>query len=317
MSAETGKFRAYRDKLETLAGSFRKSENRRAVYELSLMEKSHFIEINGILHHYFDSGMGSGADTVVLIHGWDCWWMWWHHVVRSLSNAGLRVIAYDLKGHGWSDNDPAADYCIESFADDFEVLVRKLGLEAFHVAAFSFGPLIALHYALRFPHKVRSMVFFNFGYLPNDQLTEVFAPVIINFTFNNLLRKVNWWLPVYMFARLVLSRNTVLSNDILIGYESLALAAPEAISQTTREITSRSVTDNLSMLVSLLSMPVLFAAGEGDPVMTCGNTAKLAAVCPQGRFVCVPGCGHLITLELPETASELVLEQVHASQSAV
>ena len=309
-TAPTGKYLAYREKLEKQVAAAKRGEAQNAAYERELIDKSRFIELNGVVHHYHDSGPSPAGETVLLIHGWDCWWMWWHHIIRYLNSRGIRTVAYDLKGHGWSDEDPGNDYSIDSFAKDFEELVHALGLKEFHIAAFSFGPFIALHYARRNPETVRSMVFFNFGYLENNSFIEKIAPATLNFTFNNLLRNITWWLPAYVFARFVLSRNTVLFHDVLIGFESLSLCAPQAIEQSTSQITSMEVTESVTGLIEDIDIPILFVAGDGDSIMTAGNTAKLAEYCRKGVFINVPQCGHLITLELPETASELIHEHI-------
>lgn len=308
----TAKFKAYHEKLDRCARTGEYGGSKRAGYEGAWMKQSRFVEINGVVHHYIDSGPRDAEETIVLIHGWDCWWMWWHHIMRNLNEKGVRTIAYDLKGHGWSDNDAGNNYTIPSYAEDLNVLVETLGLEKFHIAAFSFGPLVTLNYAVKYPGKLRSMVFFNFGYLPNSQVVEQVAPAIINFAFNNMLRKVTSWLPAYMFARLVLARNTVMTSDVLIGFESLGQCASDAIEQTTRQITSLEVTEGLPGLVGKIDIPVLFAAGEGDPIMTCESAEKLERFATKGSYVCVPQCGHLITLELPETATDIIYRHVAA-----
>ena len=311
----TAKFYAYQEKLRELSQKGERGASERAAYESEMMKASCFLEVNGVVHHYHDSGPGFTGETVLLVHGWDCWWMWWHHIIRFLNDRGIRTVAYDLKGHGWSDNDPRNDYSISSFAKELGMLADALDLENFHIAAFSFGPFIALQYATHHPDKIRSMIFFNFGYLENNSFVEKVAPATLNFTFNNLLRKVTWWLPAYVFARLVLARNTVLFHDVLIGFESLSLCAPEAIEQSTGQITSMEVTEGMSGLVEALQVPVLFVAGDGDSIMTPENTAKLAGCCSKGVFVNVPDCGHLITLELPDTAAGLIYEHIRYSVS--
>ena len=311
-SSPTQKFIRYRQELLELQASQDNAAVKRASYELLLMEKSCFIELNGIYHHYHDSGPKDAAQTVVLIHGWDCWWMWWHHVIRYLNDKGIRTIAYDMRGHGWSDNDPKNHYHIDFFAHDLNELVIKVGLGQFHVAAFSFGPFVALDYARVHPELIRSMTFFNFGYLHNSEFINKAASTTITFVFNNLLRKLTWWLPAYIFARLVLSKNTVMLHDILIGFKSLGLCAPEAIDQTTLQITSFELTGSVPDMVSSVDIPMLFVAGEGETIMTSENTKKLKEYARNGRYVCVPDCGHLITVELPETASELIWGQVKA-----
>ncbi len=306
----TQKFTHYRKELLDLQASHDNGAAKRATYELLLMENSHFIELNGIVHHYHDSGPKDAAQTVILIHGWDCWWMWWHHIIKNLNDRGIRTISYDMRGHGWSDNDPNNHYNIDFFAHDLNELVIKMGLGKFHIAAFSFGPFVALDYARYHPELIKSLTFFNFGYLPNSEFIKAFATTSITFVFNNLLRKLTWWLPAYIFARLVLAKNTVMTHDIQIGFKSLGLCAPEAIDQTTRQITSFEITESVPDMVRAVDLPILFVAGEGDAIMTSENTKKLTEYTKKGTFVCVPNCGHLITVELPETASELILGQV-------
>ncbi len=307
------KFRNYREKLLIRQQSQNSAEKRKAEYELSLMENSHFVDVGGLLHHYHDSGPRDAKETVLLIHGWDCWWMWWHHVINALNEQGIRTVAYDMKGHGWSENDPANHYHIDHFARDLDELIRKLELVNFHIAAFSFGPFVALDYVNRYPNTVKSMVFFNFGFLPNDEFVSKVAPATINFVFNNMMRKLTWWLPAYMFARLVLAKNTVMQHDIMIGFESLGFCASEAIEQTTTQITALETTKMLPQMVQSVKVPILFVAGDGDAIMTCENARKLQEMSSTGSYVCVPQCGHLITLELPDTASELVLQNVRTN----
>lgn len=308
----TAKFRKYRDELLQQSNSSDKAQAKRANYELALMEKSHFIEVNGIVHHYHDSGPVDAEDVIVLVHGWDCWWTWWHHSIEDLNKCGIRTIAYDMRGHGWTDNDPRNHYHIDFFAHDLDALVTALSLKRFHIAAFSFGPFVALDYARTAKAEIRSMTFFNFGYLPNNEFLSAIAPASLTFVFNNLMRRLTWWLPAYIFARLVLSQNTVMLHDILIGFKSLGLCAPEAIEQTTRQITSLEITGSVPDMVKSVDMPIMFVAGSGDAIMTCENTRKLQEFTKNGTYVCVPQCGHLITIELPDTTSELILRQLQS-----
>jgi len=314
VSSPTQKFLRHQQELCALQQSPDRGAAKRATYELSFMEQSRFVALNGIVHHYHDSGAIDAAETVVLIHGWDCWWMWWHHVINALNLQGFRTIAYDMRGHGWSDNDPEHNYHIDSFAHDLHELVATLELGQVHIAAFSFGPFVALDYARAHSGMVRSMTLFNFGYLPNNALIQASAATSITFLFNTVLRKLTWWLPAYLFARLVLAKNTVMLHDILIAFKSLELCASEAIEQTVRQITSFEITDSVPALVKSVAVPILFVAGEGDAIMSSRNTKKLHELTKQGRYHCVPECGHLITIELPETTAELIIEQVEANR---
>src|SRR5579864_9529390 len=77
---------------------------------------------DGTVLHAEAFGPADG-DPIVLGHGWTESLQFWIYQIRSLSERGFRVIAYDLRGHG--DSRPAAgdDYSIDRFADDLEAVL--------------------------------------------------------------------------------------------------------------------------------------------------------------------------------------------------
>ncbi|WP_157015344.1 alpha/beta fold hydrolase [Mesorhizobium xinjiangense] len=113
---------------------------------------------------YIDEGKG---DPVLLIHGFassiSANWIapgW----VKTLTEAGYRVIALDNRGHGASTKsyDPA-DYTPALMADDAAALLGHLGLERAHVFGYSMGARVATFVALRHPEKVASLILGGLG----------------------------------------------------------------------------------------------------------------------------------------------------------
>lgn len=64
------------------------------------------------------------APTVVLSHGWTCSTLFWAPVIRELS-AGLRVVAYDQRGHGRSATPKRGGYSTDALADDFTAVLTS------------------------------------------------------------------------------------------------------------------------------------------------------------------------------------------------
>src|SRR5687768_15722201 len=62
------------------------------------------------------------------------------------------------RGHGATRWDPADGFRAEWLVDDLEGFVDGLGLDTFHVAGFSMGAMTALGFAVRHPHRVRTIV---------------------------------------------------------------------------------------------------------------------------------------------------------------
>lgn len=115
---------------------------------------------------YFDDGDPAG-DPVLLIHGFassaSVNWVYpgW---LRTLGDAGYRVIAIDNRGHGASakPHDPEA-YHPTAMAADAAALLTHLGIADAHVMGYSMGARISAFLAIEHPDRVRSLVFGGLG----------------------------------------------------------------------------------------------------------------------------------------------------------
>jgi pimeloyl-ACP methyl ester carboxylesterase len=85
--------------------------------------------------YYEDHGSGK---PVVLIHGYPLSGASWEKQVPVLLDAGYRVITYDRRGFGKS-NQPTAGYNYDTFAEDLHKLVTQLKLHDFTLVGFSMG----------------------------------------------------------------------------------------------------------------------------------------------------------------------------------
>ncbi len=75
---------------------------------------------------------------VVLIHGWPLSGDSWEAQAVSLAEAGFRVVSYDRRGFGKSDQ-PYGGYDYDTFADDLAEVMTELGLEDVALVGFSMG----------------------------------------------------------------------------------------------------------------------------------------------------------------------------------
>jgi pimeloyl-ACP methyl ester carboxylesterase len=84
---------------------------------------------------YQDWGTGR---PVVLIHGWPLNSNMWEKQATFLAEHGLRVITYDRRGFGKSDQ-PWGDYDYDTLADDLATLLDSLELTGVTLVGFSMG----------------------------------------------------------------------------------------------------------------------------------------------------------------------------------
>jgi pimeloyl-ACP methyl ester carboxylesterase len=122
-------------------------------------------ELPGVRHEYVDAGglrmhvaLAGPADAppVLLVHGWpQCWWSW-RHVIPALAER-FRVIAVDLRGHGWSQA-PASGYEKEQLASDMLALLDAMAIERVTWIGHDWGAWTGFLAALRAPERVERML---------------------------------------------------------------------------------------------------------------------------------------------------------------
>jgi pimeloyl-ACP methyl ester carboxylesterase len=109
--------------------------------------------VNGVELHYISRGEGS---DVVMIHGLGANIAFWYMYILPRLAREFRVLAYDLRGHGYSAM-PASGYTSASLAADLLGLLDQLGLASVHLVGHSFGGAVALHFAVQHPERVRTV----------------------------------------------------------------------------------------------------------------------------------------------------------------
>jgi 3-oxoadipate enol-lactonase len=125
--------------------------------------------VNGIRTHYIDVGTNSRDPPIVLIHGFPLALEMWNPQIEFLKDK-YRVIAYDIRGHGNSD-DGDGQYTIEFFVDDLIALLDHLKIPKATLCGLSMGGYIALRTVERNPERVASLILCDTG--PQADSNEV------------------------------------------------------------------------------------------------------------------------------------------------
>jgi pimeloyl-ACP methyl ester carboxylesterase len=111
--------------------------------------------VDGVRLHYAEAGPPDG-DVVLLQHGWpQHWWLWREHIA-PLSDR-YRVIAPDLRGHGWSEK-PKADYRKDALMRDVIGLLDRLEIERVRWVGHDWGAYTGMLAALRHPERIERFV---------------------------------------------------------------------------------------------------------------------------------------------------------------
>ena len=122
------------------------------------------VKINGITTHVAEippsGGLPQPRGTVVLIHGIapDSMASWYLTLAYPLADAGMRVLLYDLRGHGRSER-PARGYRFADLLDDLDALLLHWEVtERVFLIGNSLGGALAFGYAARRPERTAGIV---------------------------------------------------------------------------------------------------------------------------------------------------------------
>ncbi len=223
---------------------------------------------DGIDIAYLDEGDG---DPVLLIHGFastkEINWVgpsW----LKTLRDAGRRVVAFDHRGHGESArvHDPAL-YHTALMAGDAKRLLEHLGIPRADVIGYSMGARVGAQMAVLYPQMVRALVMGGLGIhlvdgvgLPQSIADALEAPSLDAVSD-----------PMGRMFRAFADAN---KQD---------LAALAACIRGSRQVLTREE-------VGSITLPVLVAVGTRDAV--AGDAHALAALLPNGTALDIPNRDH-------------------------
>ena len=115
-----------------------------------------FITVNGVRLHYVERGTGT---PLVLLHGNGS-------MIEDFQSSGLidlaakkyRVIAFDRPGFGHSDRPRSTIWTPEAQADLIAAALKEIGVPRAIVLGHSWGTLVALALAMKYPQEVQALV---------------------------------------------------------------------------------------------------------------------------------------------------------------
>ncbi|MFL9949931.1 alpha/beta hydrolase [Paraburkholderia agricolaris] len=99
--------------------------------------------------------------TAVLLHGKNFCAATWDATIHRLSDAGYRVIAPDQIGFCKSSKPEHYQYSFQQLARNTHALLESLGVTNASIIGHSTGGMLAIRYALMYPHETEQLVLVN------------------------------------------------------------------------------------------------------------------------------------------------------------
>jgi pimeloyl-ACP methyl ester carboxylesterase len=261
---------------------------------------AHELVVDGTRVRYIEAGRGT---PVLLLHGLGASMYTWRKNVASIAAAGFRVIAFDNRGFGFSDQPPTG-YDNAAYVHLTVALLDSLRLADAVLVGHSMGGAIAAEVAIQNPPRVRGLVLIGSAGLGTREplLFRVARwPFIGSFASGLVGRGVT--------ARLLKSTyadpGKVSESDVDQYY---APVARDGYGHAMRGVLREFRFDALRGRLDHIGCPTLVLWAEGDRWVPLALGRDLATGIPRSALVIVPHAGHAVQEEAPEEVNRLVIK---------
>lgn len=265
-----------------------------------------FLQLSDGMVHYDVSGPADG-EVVVLVHGNAAPLFSWDNNIKALTDAGFRVIRYDLYGFGFSDR-PDVNYSRELYDRQLNELLSKLSVEGpVHLVGTSQGGSIAVEFTANHPEKVKRLALLSpfINELPMKAIISlVRVPVIGDYIASVAFDRINLNYPEKVFAdtEAIPPEFTERYREQLL-YEGFKRARLSNLrSDSLSDFTSR------YKVVAGSDIPVLLTWGTADIVIMDDSINNIIKAIPDLKYHEIEGGGHLVHYENPESVNTVLKE---------
>jgi proline iminopeptidase len=120
----------------------------------------HEVVLNGARHYYRIGGSAPvGTPPVVFLHGGPGQGSeHFDGLAGPFMERELRMVYFDQRGSGSSERPASGDYALSTLVEDIEALRRVLGVPRVALIGHSFGSVLALEYAAKYPDNVSHLI---------------------------------------------------------------------------------------------------------------------------------------------------------------
>lgn len=269
-----------------------------------------FASIGNYTLHY--QQVGTGTQTVVLLHGIPTNTFLWHGVTPYLAEV-YEVIVPDLLGYGLSDRADSEELGLTKQAKHISALLDTIKIKQAHVVGHDLGGGIAQILAVNYPERVASMIVADGVCFANWPLPKVGAmrwPTAPEFE------------PGTPLIRQML-RGGVYNPEVLTPKVMEAFTAPFATPSGPEELKRCSLgldhhqTEDIVPGLPNIKVPVTLLWGQHDPYTTPYWGKRLHETIPHSKLEILPDCGHYSMLDNPDLFAQEVLKHLSAATGAV
>ncbi len=242
-----------------------------------------YLELDGNMV-YFAGNQDKEGIPLLFCHGSGGGHHHWLYQLKAMPPP-VKPLAFDLPGHGRSDNTPLDD--VYMYRDWLKLFSQSFGLKNFILTGHSLGGAIAMAYALEHPEDLHGLILVGTG-----------ARLRVLPAFLEELKqgRVPETMIEYLYA-------PGASEELIsLGLREMKNTAPEVYLADLTACDNFDIRENLSQI----SLPTLIICGSEDSLTPVKYSQFLKENIPQSRLEIIEGAGHMAMLEQPDAVNRAI-----------
>jgi pimeloyl-ACP methyl ester carboxylesterase len=260
----------------------------------------------GDINIYYE--VHGAGEPLVLIMGYGFNSAGWFRQVPIFSQ-DYQVIIFDNRGTGRSDK-PKMPYTMEMMTKDVAGLLGVIGVKVAHVFGISMGGMIAQHFALTYPEKVKTLILGCTSYggphsvpISAEAMSALFdIERIQNMTQEEIGKMMIPWFYTQQFIKFI-SENPALRQQMAARMMEFPTPVHGYMGQA-----AAVKGHDIYVCLPEIKVPTLVIAGEADRLMPVENSRLLAARIPNAELAILKNAGHGFITEAAEEANRVIKE---------
>jgi len=247
------------------------------------------------------------APTIVFAHGVTLTSRVWVKQFESLPKQGVRVVAFDHRGHGDSVSGTGG-HSVENLGRDLLTVLEGLDLRDAVVVGHSMGGIalqeLAIRHATPIEERVRGIVLLSsLGKTPLSAArrlrcaAERFSE---KFSLGSVMSKPDLGT---LFARIGFGRDP-LASHVELTREMLASCSAE----TSQEAVAALFGFDLTAELPSITLPTLIVCGSRDVITPAAESRRMHELIPRSRLEVFEHAGHMLMLERTDELDALILD---------
>ncbi len=287
---------------------------------------------DGVRLRVRSAGSPDAPSTVVFLHGWclsqELWEQQW---VALRANSEVRLISYDVRGHGRSGPAPEGSNTIEVLAEDLDAVLTDLKVSGSVVlVGHSMGGMTALALAGSRPElfgdPIRGLVLVNSSAEASEHVSLGLTRAISRVVAATLPRELGRRATAYRtrgggavrprvsdsaIARWLLLGDNPPADAVKYSRQAISTTAPTTVAGFHTVVRDN---DQRSALEAVAGLPVEILGGSRDRLLPPEEHAvALSTWLPAARLTVARGAGHMLPLECSELVTDAISRVLDAA----